>query len=478
MDPRPPLSQWVEEELKDSKLGHKARHKRLLKVGGAMAACPQVSLPEQMGSWAELKGAYRFLANPQVSAEAILSGHTGATVQRCQQHERVLVIQDTTSQSFTHQVQDDGPLNQLPAVHGQCVHTALALSAAEHQVLGVLHQQVWARPPRRKKKKKKESASARKKRLRESLRWGEAVCAVSELFSEVPAPSRPEIVHVMDREADIFEVLEGLHTLGDNYVIRATRDRLLEAAPGSQPPQEGCYLFSRVEQAPVCSTQQQPVPARGGQPARVAQLEVRACTVSLMPPRNRGRQGAALEVNVVLAREVDPPPNVTALYWCLLTRLPIDTWEHIQEVLTIYEARWTIEEFHMGLKTGCQVEQRQLGTCHALTNFLALATVIACGMLALRDAARQQPSPPASQVLSQVQLDLLALLRPKLLLPPQPTAYEALRALASLGGFIGRKSDGEPGWRTLWRGWLKLLHAEVGYRLSLQRQAQAPLDSG
>ncbi|HZO73094.1 MAG TPA: IS4 family transposase, partial [Ktedonobacteraceae bacterium] len=27
---------------------------------------------------------------------------------------------------------------------------------------------------------------------------------------------------------------------------------------------------------------------------------------------------------------------------------------------------------------------------------------------------------------------------------------------AKLGGFLGRKSDGDPGWLTLWRGWQTL----------------------
>jgi hypothetical protein len=430
-----------------------------------------------MGGWAELKGAYRLLTHPKVSAEAILSGHQAATVQRSQEHAQVLAIQDTTGQSFAHRVRDDGPLNQLPGVHGQWVHTVLALSASDHRVLGVLHQQVWARPARG-RSRKKETASARKKRLRESLRWGEAVCAVSERFSTLSQERRPQIIHVMDREADIFEVLETLHAVGDSYVIRATRDRLLAAEPAGERGPQPSYLFGSVEHACVRGTRQQQVPARGGQPGRVAQLQVRSCTVSLMPPINRGRQGDALKLNVVLARETTPAPGVTPLYWCLLTCLPIDTWQQVEQVLTAYEARWCIEEFHMGLKTGCQVEQRQLQTCHALTNFLALATVVACGMLALRDAAREHPSPPAALLLSQVQLDLLAVLRPKLQLPEAPTAYEALRAVASLGGFIGRASDGEPGWRTLWRGWLKLLQAEVGYRLAQQLSPSAPFNSG
>jgi hypothetical protein len=30
------------------------------------------------------------------------------------------------------------------------------------------------------------------------------------------------------------------------------------------------------------------------------------------------------------------------------------------------------------------------------------------------------------------------------------------REVAKLGGFLGRRSDGEPGWITIWRGWEKL----------------------
>ena len=36
------------------------------------------------------------------------------------------------------------------------------------------------------------------------------------------------------------------------------------------------------------------------------------------------------------------------------------------------------------------------------------------------------------------------------------TVNQFYRELAKLGGFIGRKSDGQPGWITIWRGWEKL----------------------
>ena len=37
-----------------------------------------------------------------------------------------------------------------------------------------------------------------------------------------------------------------------------------------------------------------------------------------------------------------------------------------------------------------------------------------------------------------------------------PTLREAIRRVASLGGFLGRKSDGDPGTQTLWLGLQRL----------------------
>jgi len=41
-----------------------------------------------------------------------------------------------------------------------------------------------------------------------------------------------------------------------------------------------------------------------------------------------------------------------------------------------------------------------------------------------------------------------------------------MHAVAKLGGFLARKGDGEPGWRTLWRGWHELTLIHTGYELA------------
>jgi len=46
------------------------------------------------------------------------------------------------------------------------------------------------------------------------------------------------------------------------------------------------------------------------------------------------------------------------------------------------------------------------------------------------------------------------------------TVYEFFRQLAMLGGFLGRKHDGEPGWQTIWRGYQKLHQTMIGIQLA------------
>ncbi len=38
----------------------------------------------------------------------------------------------------------------------------------------------------------------------------------------------------------------------------------------------------------------------------------------------------------------------------------------------------------------------------------------------------------------------------------EPSVRQAIRWMAQLGGFLGRKNDGEPGIVAIWRGWQRL----------------------
>jgi hypothetical protein len=141
-------------------------------------------------------------------------------------------------------------------------------------------------------------------------------------------------------------------------------------------------------------------------------------------------------------------------------------------VVDIYRRRWVIEEFFRAVKTGCAYEERQLEGKHAWLIALAITLPLAWRLLALRQLARKAPDEPATKALSKTELEVLQHLRPRKL-SPQPTVYEAMLAVAAMGGHI--KNNGEPGWLVLHRGLSKLQSLAEGVDLGRQmRSDDAP----
>ncbi len=450
-------------------LGHKARTKRAVQIAEALFTNPSAPLSAACADWSQAKLGYRFLRSSKVAHDALLSGHIEATARRCEAHEVILALQDTCEADFSSHKATKG-LSRIGNDEGRGLifHTGLAVTADEHAVLGVLHQKVWTRPEEVRRSKGLSSAQRKKEPDLESRKWIETAQGCHSALREMSC----RLIHVGDRESDIFELFEATVALGDSCVWRVKTDRCLsndevkaaraKGLPGAFPKLKTALVF-----APVLSTKTVAVPARKGQPARVASVEIRAAMLPVEPPQNRVPQGDPLKLNLVWVYETDAPAGVDPVCWYLVTLEPINTPAQVEFVVRCYEARWIIEEFHMGVKTGCGLEKRQLETAHALHNALVFASVGAWHLLRLRDAARQPTPPPASEVLTPTQLEVLHALRPKLC--HGANAYQALRAVASLGGFLCRKGDGEPGWRTLWTGFRHLLIAEQGYLAALDR---------
>jgi hypothetical protein len=80
-------------------------------------------------------------------------------------------------------------------------------------------------------------------------------------------------------------------------------------------------------------------------------------------------------------------------------------------------------------------------------------------LLQLKSHARTNPNPSAERVVPRVWLKMLKLARKNLDCVHGADGWTVLslyREAAKLGGFLGRKSDGDSGWLALWRGWEKL----------------------
>lgn len=188
---------------------------------------------------------------------------------------------------------------------------------------------------------------------------------------------------------------------------------------------------------------------------------MRFTSVMVHPPRNRrGRSKLpAVAVNLVLVQEEATPAGEKPVQWLLLTTLPVKTLSDARRCILWYSYRWRIERYHFVLKSGCQVEELQLETAERLENALATYCIVAWRLLWLTYKSRRTPEAPCTVALETHEWQALYCTIHRAPVPPEepPTLQEAVRWIAQLGGFLGRKSDGQPGVKTIWRG-LRRLH--------------------
>jgi hypothetical protein len=462
------VADWVIEEFGGLDLGDTRREARVLEVVSQLAARPGGSLPVACRDLAALKATYRLLDNEAVSREALLSGHVAATWARVAAEPVVLAVQDTTDLDFSSH-RATGGLGRIGNGYGQglYVHTTLAITP-ERLPLGLLGQQVWARPSDR-----PVSATAHKKRPlaeKESRKWLEGLAVLAGAPEEAPST---QVISVADREADVYAVFTAPRRTGVELLIRATQDRTTTVVrTAAAPPRRGRRarhtLRSLLAEQPG-TPQVVEVPRRGPQRPRTAQVELRWAEVTLPGPTKCPKaERVPVTLRVVWAREVAPPAGVAApLDWLLLTTLNVPSAAAAQQVVEYYLCRWGIEVWHKVLKTGCAFEQRQLGHADNLQRALSIYSVIAWWVLYATLLARLAPDVPCTVLLELDEWQALFCAVHKTPSPPAqpPTLRQAVRWTAQLGGFLGRNGDAEPGPLTLWRGMARLLDMTEMFRI-------------
>jgi hypothetical protein len=161
---------------------------------------------------------------------------------------------------------------------------------------------------------------------------------------------------------------------------------------------------------------------------------------------------------------INPPAGVDPIEWVLLTDEPAEGLASTLKVVYCYSCRWLIEEYHKCLKSGCRAESRQLEEASRLEAMLGILTVVAFRLLQIKHQAKVNPDAPAKSIVPENYVNTLA--AHLKLSPGKLTAYQFWRETAKLGGFLGRKSDGDPGWQTLWKGWEYLETLTIGAELA------------
>lgn len=230
-----------------------------------LAEHPDESVSQASESGSESQSIYRFWANERVKPEQILGSHRLSVMKRMQEHEVVLAIQDTTDLDFSSlkQTKGLGFINQSQQ-QGIKVHSCFAVSGSG-EPLGLLHQHTWNREQRSGKRGERRKKATGEK---ESQRWLDGIVA-----AEVGLNESKVLVHVGDREADIFDLFVQPRRVHSQLLIRADHNRKVQHELG--------YLIPAIEQAPILGRKTIEVHRNPQRPARQAHLTVRAMQVTI-----------------------------------------------------------------------------------------------------------------------------------------------------------------------------------------------------
>lgn len=455
---------WAEEEFGEVRLGDERRVKRLVSIARDFFARPQANVPQACQSRAKTKAAYRFFEDSNTSMEKVLKAHYASTASRMAGEKVVLAVQDTTTLNYsTHPATQGLGLiaSRQESVIGLIVHDTMAFTT-DGTPLGLLDVQCWARDPEDFGKKHKRHKLPIEEK--ESYKWLKSFKALAALQERCPDTV---LVSVGDRECDIYEFFIEVQQngRGAQSLVRAEQDRLLTDGQG--------HLWEYMSSQPVSGTQTVHVPRRKTTPARQAVLEVRYAQVKLQPPRLKQELGE-VTAWAVFAREVGSLEGVEPLEWMLLTTVEVNSFESATEKLGWYCGRWGIEVYHRTLKSGCKIEQRQLGSADSIQACLAIDMVVAWRIYHLTKLGRDVPEVDCTVFFEEAEWKALVAYKTQNPAPPEkpPSLREAIHMVASLGGFLGRKSDGEPGTQTVWLGLQRLDDLTAMWKITMPAIAQ------
>jgi hypothetical protein len=430
---------WAEAQWSGIELGDVRRTARAIKVGAKLATLPAGSLPQQQGSWGDVKAAYRLLNEADVTFEALSSVHWAGSLEAAKtQAGVVLFIQDGSELNYSkHKTTRGLGFIGNGRSQGLMLHSCLAVNAETEQVLGLTRQQVWIRESLVRERQARGEKIVRT----ESEVWARTL----EELGSVAEDLQQRWVSVGDRNSDIFSYLRRAKALSWECLLRVSKDRHVVLGG------EKTKLLQGLRGLEAQTTTTLLKRGREGQPQREIALNVAWSALTLLPPV-REPESAPIEGYCIRVWETGPGKD--AIEWLLFTTLPISSNQQALLYVHWYSLRWLIEEYHQALKTGCAIEQRQLTSAHGLQNLLAFLAIVAVRLLQLRTLARSQPTHLATE---QVDPAMLQLVAAKFKLNPSTITLKTFwHSVARLGGFLARKSDGDPGWQTLWKGWLRL----------------------
>jgi len=429
-------------------LGDKRRDERFVRIIENIVRHPGGSIPEHNERWYDTKATYEFFKNEDIKLEAITAAISAFGASQIEQ-QKLLVIHDTSTISY-NDLQAEG-LGYIDNAAGKGFFCHSSIAATVNGIpLGLLNQLIWTRQSAELGK----SANRKQKPFdqKESYKWYRGIQSVNQQLGEGITK-----IHIGDREADIYELFFNMPDEKAELLIRARHNR--KTAAGSE-------LWQHISKQKVAAEEEILIPDRTGKRKRQVQVQIRYKEVEILCPVHK--KGKMYESVVLTAIEIRQKGNSRdGIHWKLLTTLAINNAEEAKQCMRWYSYRWLIERFHYVLKSGCGIEALQLKKVESLMKAVAMYSLAAFNIMQLTYQSRQMPNVSCEIALKPRQWEALYMLRFKTnKLPKQsPTLQEATKWLAQMGGYLGRKSDGPPGLKTVWLGYESLLQAVALYEV-------------
>lgn len=444
--------QWAEQQFGKSNLGDPRRTARLVKLASSIAKEPGKSLVNIAQSPADMEGAYRFIRNEHVDANAIAESGFQVTAEQAYSHSLLLALEDTTTLIYKHPSirHKLGHVGKGKKQRGMLAHSVLLFSPQDNQVVGLIEQSRWSRDISTIGKREQHAEIPYEEK--EGYKWESASRAMAQRLQT----KMSDVISVCDREADIYEYLQYKLTEQQRFVVRSMQSRHIEEGKDK--------LYSFASELESAGTKHIEIAQKGGRKARTVRLDITFASVSLKVPYNK--KGHSLPVYYVGCAERGNPEG--GLNWHLLTSEPVTNKEEALAIISYYEHRWLVEEYHKVWKSdGTDIESLRLQNQENMERLVTIHGFIATRILQLKFARNQPNNPSCEQVLSGKAWKLLWLKRVKTTLPDTaPNMKWAYEELARLGGWKDTKRTGHASVKVLMQGWLKLQAILEGYDLA------------
>lgn len=430
---------WVEENFKNNEFNDRRLSKRLVKIAKSMSLNPEGSIPQQMEYWHDTKACYNFFKNKKVSHKKIQQTHRKRVLNVANDSKIILFAQDTSELDYTN-LKATKNLGFIGNHNnkGFMIHSCLAIKPDKlnPEVIGLANQTIWRRKD--KSLNTNETRNTRNKRAKESDVW------LKNLKNIGSPPDGCTWISVGDRASDVYEYFLGAKELGWDSIVRVCQDRCVTVK------EKQTYLMQHMRSLPSMGTKTIKIRQKDDTKEKEIKLSVSwETTVTLHAPSRMGRKTPPVCLSVVRCWNEEED-----IEWIIYSSILVNNIEEACEKIDWYSSRWIIEEYHKCIKTGCKLELRQLESGKALENLIGVLSIIGILMLRLRNMARKDSERLASEVIEK---DALRIIEKRYNLDPNISLGVFWKSIARLGGFLGRKSDGEPGWQTLWKGWLRLI---------------------